>query len=264
MKVFSKTLILTAVTLGLSWSGGASAVPSGVIFLLGTDAVGFHGDASYINPVFDQMANFGTKTLLFVNDYGASSVNYTAGNIMIDFQPLSFLDTGADLSLYSGIYVDSPGTCCSDPGPFMAGGGSALLTSFVSGGGSLGVGDFQGDDFWDAILGFDALPGVTSGLPDATCEDPGVSTAGGLAFGFDPSYTEGCFVHQTYDPTFWAGKGYFALQTNGARSETFGDWVTMATGFRDPGDPEVPVPATLYLLGLGLAAVGASRRRKKA
>lgn len=256
MRIFATALFAVGGILAAHASNA-----SGVIFLIGSDVVSFHGDASYINPVFDQMANTGTKNLLFVSDWGAVSTNYTAGNITIDFQPLSFIDTGTNLSPYSAVYVDGTSGCCSDAGGGMLPGAAPVLSSFVTGGGSLGVGNFQGESFWDSILGFTALPGVTSGAGGVLCEDPGLSTAGGLSFGFDPSYTEGCFVHQTYDPAFWTAKGFFALQTDGQAGPYFGDWVTAATGFVDPGDP-IPEPASLTLLGLGAIGLAALRRRR--
>src|SRR6187399_2834981 len=84
MRKFTASL---AVAAGLLSAPAANA--AGVVFIIGSDVISFHQDSSYINPVFDQMANFGPKKLLFVSDWGASSTNYTNGNIAIDFQPLS-------------------------------------------------------------------------------------------------------------------------------------------------------------------------------
>ena len=252
---------LAAALLVVAGFGTATRADASTIFLIGSDVISFHQDVEFINPVIDQMANTGTKTLLFLGD--VNSTNYTNGNVTIDFQPFSFLTGSADLSGYSAVYVDSPFGCCGDPGPTVSGfGGGANLAAFVAGGGNLGIGDFWGDDFWDPILGFDAGPGVTTGVGEIICEDPGVSTPGGIAFGFKPSYTEGCFNHQSYDPAFWAAKGYFALQTNGFDGQYFGDWVTMATGFRDPGE-DLPEPVTLSLFAMG-AAAGALRWRRSA
>jgi hypothetical protein len=71
----------------------------------------------------------------------------------------------------------------------------------------------------------------------------------------------GCFQHQTYDPAYWAGEGYFALQIAGPGAEKAGDWVTMASGFKNP-DPTIPEPGTLALAGLALAGLASLRRRK--
>lgn len=256
--LFKCTAVAVAALAGLAGSQVANAA-SGVTFLIGSDVVSFHGDASYINPFVDQMANFGGKKLLFVGDVG--STNYTNGNVAISFINSTTWNAGASLAAFSGVYFDSPGGCCSDPGPTLAAGTAASIASFVAGGGSLGVGDYAGDSFWDSILGFTGGPGVTTGVGGVICEDPGVSTPGGLAFGFNASYSEGCFIHQTYSPAFWAAKGYFALQTDGASGSGFnGDWVTMATGFVNPA----PEPGSIALVGLALAAGAAGLKRRKA
>ena len=256
--LFKSTAVAVAVLAGLAGGQVANAA-SGVTFLIGTDAIALHKDTSYINPFVDQMANFGSKKLLFVGDTGG--ISYTNGNVTITYIDALTWNGGTSLAPYSGVYFDSPFTCCSDPGPTLAAGTAASIASFVAAGGSLGVGDYSGDGFWDSILGFTGGPGVTTGVGGAVCEDPGVSTLGGLAFGFNASYTEGCFVHQTYNPAFWAAKGYFALQTDGQPGSAFnGDWVTIATGFTNPA----PEPGSIALVGLALAAGAAGLKRRKA
>lgn len=124
-------------------------------------------------------------------------------------------------------------------------------------GGGIFVEDYQGNAIWDTILNISATTAGAKVSNPLTCIDPGVSTASGIAFGFDPSYSSGCFVHQTYVNSFWTGEGFFALQTT---SE--GTFVTMARGFDDPA--AIPEPASIGLAGLALLGLVASRRVRRA
>lgn len=229
------------------------ATQASVIFVSGTDAFSFHDQLTFINPVLKALQGASSKSVLviggnsFSNTSGVSTVN--GGAI------LSAADAGS-LSSYSAILFQSP--CCSDPAARLNG-FQASVDAFVDSGGGIYIEDYQGNAIWDSILNIavtSVAAKVAVGFPSATCIDPGTSTASGIAFGFNPSYTNGCFVHQTYVNSFWTGEGYFALQTGNG-----GQFVTMAKGFADPG--KVPEPASIALVGLALLGLGAARRARR-
>ena len=192
------------------------AAQASVIFVSGTDAFSLHDDITYINPVLKALQGASPKSVLviggdaFSNTSGVTTVNGGA-NLTTAF--------ASTLSNYSAVVFQSP--CCSDPSARLNG-NAAAVDAFVDAGGGIYIENYQGAAIWDSILNIavtSVAAKVAVGAVAAACIDPGTSTASGIAFGFLPSYSEGCFVHQTYVNSFWTGEGFFALQTgNGGNS----------------------------------------------
>lgn len=250
------------------------------LVLEGSDATGVHsGDASsviYTTQLFAFMAEGSALPILVFGSAG-STANAPAGTVFTtDLTGLSTAD-------YSGLYIQSPGGCCSQN---LAGAlpYAAQIAAFFAAGGSVAIMDYQGGD-WSSmfpILGTPpagALMGFGTGGGGPNGSDNEVFNADGLAKGFTQPGALGSWEHQAYSTAYFvdtlgflslvdAGPEYFGLNADGsAKGSAFlALGGALGTGgCTDPagcGTGQVPEPAPITFLGLGLIALGISRRRR--
>lgn len=265
MNKFLTLALGSAAALALAASAPASA---NTLVLEGSDATSYHQDAAYSAQLFGYLKGASALPVLV---YGGVSISGApAGTVY------STSLAGLNTANYSAVYLQStPGGCCDDAYSAVNGDASkANLASFYAAGGSVSIGNYEGNAGWGTLLGFAGLSTITSadiggyggGAGGSSCFDTETFLPGALAAGFSQPGSLGCWGHQSYKMTTFGALGFNNLvESNNGLGKGWSSFLALGGVLGGGGVPE---PATWALMLMGFGAIGASlrdsRRRRAA
>jgi len=263
MVSFSKFFGVVGAVAVLAAAGAAHAFGPGLIVLEGSDAQTLHNLNPYSTNFQTGLETFSSAPLLPTLVIGSPTIGSATPGGTVFAASL----TGIDPHLYSGVYIASPGACCSENDAAVASlADQATVLLFHSLGRSIAIENYQGGAAFQFITGFtltgnQAVGYGTSG-GGSTCFDGNAITATGTAFGLGSGNLPaiGCFGHQAYLSSFLNTHGFTA---DLADNQTLFPGYAVVASNDGGGLPGIPEPGTWALMLIGVGAIGFAARHRR-
>ncbi len=238
-----------------------TAAAAGTIILEGSDAIGFHSNASaaagaYRDQVWSAIGGADPRTIAVI---GGPVVAGVIGSGTHAISRFTTTGSAGALGNYVALYFLAGGGCCAEDDTLVASPTDrANISAYLAAGGTVMIENYIGGAAWDFAVGAGGLgnahvSGVGGSFPGgSTCSDGEKVTADGIANGFTQPAAMGCWTHQGYDQAgFFAALGFTHSFYDSGADHPRGFSSLLSSGKTVTG--MVPEPASLLLLGTGLA-----------
>jgi len=274
MKTIRSALAVTVALAGLSFAAPARA--EGLLILEGSDAQTFHRLNPYSTNFLNGMETFSGSSLpVAVLNYGPVGTPTPAYDLISSVPDLATM-----LATYSGIYIASPGSCCSESS--LSSTDATTIKAFLDAGRSVAIEDYQGGAQFDTIVGTSGganshVAGYGGGYAGlGSCFDGNIVAPGGAAYGLGPVGSAvpnlSCFGHQAYQASFFDTLGLTTYIVTTPPGTLDGFHVVISNGGGAGcglACVVTPEPSAIAVYGMGVTAlalipgIGTIRRRRQ-
>lgn len=246
----------------------------GTIILEGSDSIGFHcpfgqtAACDYRDQTFTAIGGANPKPILVA---GLNVVGGATGSGTHSVVNVNDLSTAGNLNDYSAIYFMAGFGCC-DSNPGSIAGRDADVLAYYNGGGTIEIGNYDGQSGWDFLTGGSNndqfVGGIGGALAGPGCSDNESVTALGIANGFTQPGTIGCWTHQGYQQAHFSALGFtlsfFDADPEFERLNGGGHFSSLlSNGRTETGGGNVPEPAAWALMIVGFGFAGSMIRRRQ-
>ena len=265
----------TAMALAASFFVPTTAAHAGTVILEGSDAIGFHcpfgqTDAcNYKEQTFSALGGSDSRSIAVIGRDVVGNLVSGSSHSTVSFDDLSL--AGA-LNQYVAIYF-VPGFGCCDSNPGALAGRETDVANYVNGGGTVEIGNYDGNSGWDFLTGGSGnaafVAGVGGALAGPSCSDGETVTAAGLTNGFTQPGVIGCWTHQGYAQDHFGALGFTlsffdADPAFAALNPGYGGFSSLLSNGRTVvGVSNAPEPASWAMMLGGFGLIGGALRRRQ-